>query len=273
MRRPHKVEVAIVTSKDIPEDLREEFEEVRKTSLAAALEVVLDYLLSNLEFYTVTQDRFARDRGLMFTFSASDEEWQVVKIMEEDALTLSELCTWDGRVFITEGDTTREAEEQLSKYTLPASEAPLEWKRDYRMMLKGGNVRKYVPQWSPYNEDSKLIRVNALRSELPSAPRLLIKDYASEPTVAVDLKCEYGCLRTVYVAYPNPAKFEEAAGYEVDAKALCLYVAAVLNSRLMKFWYLARFYTTRMGRGNFRFRTQFIGMAPIKAPAKDRFER
>lgn len=204
-----------------------------------ALEKALEFFLTDLKLYEVTQDRFKKDPEFLFTISIPDNMVPLIRKIETGCKTLNEIC--DEK--ITEGDTRREEEKYVinneNYEQLPESE-----KIPYRKVIRGVNVRRYVVEWGNYYIKSL--------SEIATEYRLLIKDYSKRLTVACEEDQKYRCLRTVYCAYLKDPDFNPK------------YVLALLNSTLLHFYYLAYFYTSRPGKGSFRFRTQFLKRLPTK---------
>jgi len=232
----HKIKVDIKTDSDLPDKLKKEIKKMEKIT---ALEKALDYLLNNLNFYEVTQKRFEYDDELLFTVSLPDKIMPLIEKIEIGCKTLGEICNGT----ITEGDTKRKEEKYVIKIEnyekLPENE-----KLVYKKVLKGVNIKRYIVEWGGFYIKSL--------SESPSQPRLLIKDYSKRLTVACEVDERFRCLRTVYCAYPKEPSLDSR------------YLLAILNSTLMHFYYLMHFYTSRPGKGSFRFRTQFLKRLPIK---------
>jgi len=231
----HKIKASIITNSYLPTELRDK---LKKMDKIMALEKALSYLLDNLQFYEVAQDRFKQDSELLFTISIPDEMMPLIKKIETGSKTLGDICKED----ITEGDTKREEE----KYVIGAEKyekLPKNEKLIYKRVLRGVNVRRYAVEWEN-------LHIKSL-SETSKEPRLLIKDYSKKLTVASD-DGEFRCLRTVYCAYPK------------DPFLNPRYLLALLNSTLLYFYYLAYFYASRPGKGSFRFRTQFLRRLPMK---------
>lgn len=231
----HRLKADIKTDNDLPSELQEE---LKKMDKMRALEKALDYLLDDVHFYEVTQDRFKQDSELLFTVAIPDEMMPLVEKIETGCKSLGEVCNDD----ITEGDTTREEE----KYVINAEayeELPESEKSTYKKVIRGVSVKRHIVEW-------RNLYIKSL-SEIPKEPRLLIKDYSKKPTVAYDDE-GFRCLRTVYCAYPK------------DSYGTPKCISALLNSTLLHFYYLAYFYTSRPGKGSFRFRTQFLKRLPIK---------
>ena len=203
-----------------------------------ALEKALDYLLDNVQFYEVTQDRFKQDSELLFSIAIPDEMMPLIKKIETGCKTLGEVCDGD----ITEGDTKRE-EERYVINAVDYEELSESEKSIYKRVLKGVNLKQYIVEWGS-------LYIKSL-SEIPEEPRLLIKDYSKKLTVGCE-DDKFRCLRTIYCAYPR------------DSFLSPKYILGVLNSTLLHFYYLAYFYTSRPGKGSFRFRTQFLKRLPIK---------
>ncbi|RLI41835.1 hypothetical protein DRO69_11115, partial [Candidatus Bathyarchaeota archaeon] len=236
MASEHKIKVSIKTDADLPNELKQK---IKKMDKITALEKALDYLLSDVRFYEVTQSRFKQDSELLFTITIPDEMMPLIKKIESGCETLGDVCNGN----ITEGDTKRKEEKHvmgMEDYEkLPENE-----KLGYKKVLKGVGVKRYIVKWEG-------LYIKSL-SEPPQEPRLLIKDYSKRLTVACEGDERFRCLRTIYCAYPKDSS--------LDLK----YLLALLNSTLMHFYYLAYFYTSRPGKGSFRFRTQFLKRLPIK---------
>lgn len=233
----HKIRVDVKTNRNVPEGLRREIE---KYDRIKKLEKTVEYLLENIKPYEVTQERFEKDSELLFTITIPDTLMSLIEKIESNCTILGEICEKN----ITEGDTTREEEQNVigsEDYENLSHNAKMMYKR----VVRGGEIKRYIVQWAENY-------IRQLR-EIPSEARLLIKDVALRLTVAYD-DGAYRCLRTVYCAYPRDENF--------DVK----YLLGLLNSMLIHFYYVSYFYTSKMSprEGNFRFRTQFTKRFPIK---------
>jgi hypothetical protein len=245
MPTEHKIEVDVRTNKDVPEKLRKEIKEYDKIR---RLEKTIEYLLNNVSTYEVKQGRFEKDPHLLFTITIPDENVPLIERIESHCKTFDTICNDS----IGEGDTTRE-EEQTVIGTEDYKELSIDVKPTYKMVVRGGDIIRYVVQWA--GDYIKQLH------EIPTRPRLLVKDIAKRLTVAYDNGiCR--CLRTIYCAYPQDDDF--------DIK----YILGLLNSKLMHFYYTSYFYTSKMSprEGNFRFRTQFLKRLPIQQSSKE-FQR
>lgn len=231
-----KIRVDVKTKKDVPEELRMEIEKYDKIK---KIEKTVEYLLTNVHTYEVAQDRFKKDPELLFAITIPDKNMPLIEKIESNCITLGKIC--DNK--ISEGDTTRK-EEQMVIERGDYKSLPEDVKPNYKKVVRGGDVKRYVIQWS--GDYIKQLR------EIPSGARLLIKDIAKRLTVAYDDEA-YRCLRTVYCACPKDEK--------TDAK----YLLGLLNSTLLHFYYMSYFYTSQMSprEGNFRFRTQFTKRLPM----------
>lgn len=229
------MKASIKIDADLPSELKEK---LRKMDKITALEKALDYLLDNVQFYEVAQDRFKQDSELLFTIAIPDDMMPLIKKIETGCKTLGEICNGD----ITEGDTKRE-EERYVINTADYEELSESEKSIYKRVLKGVNVKRYIIEWGN-------LYIKSL-SETSKEPRLLIKDYSKKLTVAYEDE-KFRCLRTIYCAYPR------------DSSVNTKYLLGLLNSTLLRFYYLAYFYTSRPGKGSFRFRKQFLKRLPIR---------
>ena len=234
----HRIKSSIRLDADLPSELEEETRKVRKRDRIAALERALEYLLDDVQFYEITQDRFKQDSECLFTIAIPDEMMPLIGKIEAGCKTLGEICDGD----ITEGDTKREEERHVID-AADYEELSEGEKSTYDRVLKGVNVKRYIVDWGE-------LYIKGL-SQTSEEPRLLIKDYSKKPTVAYEDE-KFRCLRTVYCAYPKDSLLSQK------------YMLGLLNSTLLHFHYLAYFYTSRPGKGSFRFRTQFLKRLPIK---------
>lgn len=235
MPSKHKVKASITTDGDLPDKLQKKLKKMDKIT---RLEKALDYLLSNVQFYGITQDRFKQDSEYLFTVAIPDEMMPLIEKIETRSKTLGQICDGD----ITEGDTKRKEERHVINVK-DYKELSESEKQTYKEVLKGVNVKRYIVEWGN-------LYIKNL-SETSKDHRLLIKDYSKRLRVAYEGN-RFRCLRTIYCAYPK------------DSSISPKYLMGLLNSTLLHFYYLAHFYTSRPGKGSFRFRKQFLKRLPIK---------
>ncbi len=238
-REPIKVDIK--TQTDIPPELEN------------SLEKTLRYLLNNLNFYIVSQSRFHKNEEHIFDFSLPDKLMPLLKKIERISEKLipsvvsdirrglrPDMSKFEDRFFISANEYE----------ALPQNEKTL-----YKKHIRGENIiDRYKIHWSDeYVKFEPEKMAEGKDKELYEEAKIVIKRIGRRLRTSYD--CDnYYCYKTVHIIRKS------------DSKADLLYLIAILNSRLMDFCFITRFYLSRLGRGSFEFREQFLKHLPIKLP-------
>jgi hypothetical protein len=241
-----KIKVDIKTQSDIPR----KYSKLRGFDV---LEETLKYLLSNLQFYTVSQKRFRINENLIFDFSLPDDLIPLInKIEKNSAKLIPEVVNTIRRGL--RPDTTKYKDiffirksdyERLSKND----------KRLYKRHLRGEDIiDKYTIRWK--GEYVKFLpekMAEGGNKDLYEQPKIVIKEIGRQLRASYD-KDKFYCFKTIHLIL------------ESDSNVNLKYLTAILNSDLIEFFFKSKFYLNRLGRGSFRYRKQFLKHLPIKLP-------
>ena len=222
----HQVNVDIWENSIVPQEI---WTEISRLTESQRIMFILGYVFRNLAYKKVSQQKFRKTEGNIFTIHLFDSYDTIVSKMERDTFRFGDLCER-----ISEGDINREEEETFTT----------ERKKGYVKAISSGDLDRYIVNW----------RTGYIKSKLEKKNRILFADIAPQIEAALD-DGNFKCLRKVYCAYLK--KYHE--------KYIKLIIAE-LNATISQFYYRIYFYPTRMSprEGNFRFRSQFVAKLPIK---------
>jgi hypothetical protein len=240
-REPIKVDIKIQT--DIPLELEN----------IDSLEKSLGYLLNHLDFYMVSQSRFFENEEQIFDFSLPDKLLPLVEKVERASKELVPSVVFDIRRGLRP-DTSKFKDKffisAMEYKALSANE-----KSPYKKHIRGKDiVDKYKILWSgEYVKFEPEKMAEGKDKELYESPKIVIKRIGKKLRVVYD-KHNYYCYKTIHIIRKDDSKIDLAL------------LTPILNSKLIEFYFITKFYLTRLGRGSFEFREQFLKHLPIKLP-------
>ncbi|NQE06545.1 hypothetical protein C5S32_11810 [ANME-1 cluster archaeon GoMg1] len=240
-REPIKVDIKIQT--DIPLELEN----------IDSLEKSLGYLLNHLDFYMVSQSRFFENEEQIFDFSLPDKLLPLVEKVERASKELVPSVVFDIRRGLRP-DTSKFKD----KFFISAMEYKalnVTKKSFYKKHIRGKDiVDKYKILWSgEYVKFEPEKMAEGKDKELYESPKIVIKRIGKKLRVVYD-KHDYYCYKTIHIIRKDDSKIDLAL------------LTPILNSKLIEFYFITKFYLTRLGRGSFEFREQFLKHLPIKLP-------
>lgn len=243
----NKIEVDIKRQEDLTPELRD-------GKGLEDMEEALTFLLSNVNPYYVTQERFYKNDDYLFDFSLPDDVIGIIEKIEKQSAKLIPHAVSDIRRGLRP-DTTKYKDEKFFISSKEYKDLPLAYKNLYRKLIRGEDITdKYRLRWSgEYVKFKPEKMAEGAHADLYECPKIVIKEIGKRLRAAYDDENFY-CYKTLHIIR------------DVDASIDLEYLTAFLNSKLVDFYNITKFYLTRLGRGSFRFREQFLKKLPIKLP-------
>jgi len=235
----------IKTQREVPQELQQ--------ADLNLLESALKHLLKNLNFYTVTQERFYKNEENLFDFSLPDKLVPLVKKVKAKSSKLIPDIVFDIRRGLRPDTSTFKDKFFIS--TKEFERLANQEKLLYKKHIRGENIiGKYkITWWGEHVKFDPEKMAEGGDKELHENPKIVIKEIGRRLRAAYD-RDKYYCYKTIHIIR------------EADSKVDLRYLVGVLNSTLIEFFFKSKFYLGRLGRGSFRFREQFLKYLPIKLP-------
>lgn len=212
--------------------------------------------------YKISQSRFASNFDYIFDIGSHEEVYRLREKLDVGSERLGNICEIHQGIITGRkepGDTARRKNIVLSDELrlLPEERAKLA-----RKVIDGKNMpERYSMKWVGEHLIYAPQELTAPReARWFDTEKLVIQKIAKNVVATYDADSFY-CLDTLYVA------LKKATGYNLR------YVLAVLNSRLLNFYYSSAYGMVHIGSNYLEYRTRYLDNLPIKpAPPETQSE-
>lgn len=213
------------------------------------------------QIYHIAQARFATNFDHIFDIGCTEEVYKLCQKIAAGCIRLGKICETHQGIITgrkAEGDTARR-----KNIVLDQDVASLPSER--QALCKKVIDSKHLPEPYTIKWGHEYIIYAPIELAAPRDPRwfepqkLVIQTFARTLTVTLDIDRFY-CLNTLYV------------GLLKDPDYSLKYILAVLNSRLLDFYYKATFGAVHIGSDYLEYRTRYLDTLPIKQASPEKPE-
>ncbi|RLG20352.1 hypothetical protein DRN67_00160 [Candidatus Micrarchaeota archaeon] len=201
--------------------------------------------LLNLERSELKQSEFLENEGAVFKITFNKEESSILTKLDHDCVKLGEIVTI--KETIHTGNIRR-------KLILDSREGT-----SSKKLLRGKDCKRYYYKWKGLwvnvNKDS-INRAKGEYATIPSSeyfeqPKLFLREIADRITVCYDERDFYS-LNKAYVVILK------------DRKYSLKYLMGLLNSKLLSWYFRAKFESAHVRGGHLQYKKQYTTQIPIK---------
>ncbi len=215
---------------------------IQKSKIAIAHNILNEQQIIAPKFTYFDQSDFLADKSL--TINTTFDNLEIAKKIEFNSIKLQEISKISRGFRPPKKDLIKnKLEHGCFKYLIGKDLAKayfIKW---------GGNIVKY--------EEEKIAESKPIETFMQ--PKILIRDIGKKFNACYD-NGEYLCLKTIYFIFQIR---------KLNIKSLL----ALLNSKLMLYYFRSKFEVMHIQGGYLRFRKQFLERLPIKLPSKEQEQK